>query len=341
MLASSVLLSVLLAEVGLRAAAVWRDRDWKEFRVALEEAPEPEPGREAALGSLIRRVENPRLVYRLRPSLDTLFKNVSVRTNSQGHPDKAYPNRGAEGVVRILGIGDSVMFGWGVPTEANYLSLLEQRLAVDRPERRWEVLNTGVPGYNTVMEVELLMSAAEEFPPDLVLLGFNANDLVLPVFLHRRPRHWRLERFYLLEALRPGSVAPRLPRVAPSEVAPPYAPLVGDAAFQAAVERLHRWSEAYRTPVIALTLSDLEPMVAAAFKRAGFPVVDLWRQCRAHAEPSELRQQGDGHPSLLAHRLMAATLYDQLEALGVLDRPEESGGAGSSAEHRRAGGSQR
>ena len=121
------------------------------------------------------------------------FGGAPVRTNLDGHPDKQYPAVPSANTVRILGIGDSVMFGWGVAPERNYLSILERRLEADFPQHNWEVLNAAVPGYNTVMEVELLTQVAPDFQPDLVLLGFIPNDLVLPAFLHRRPSHGQLD----------------------------------------------------------------------------------------------------------------------------------------------------
>lgn len=37
-----------------------------------------------------------------------------MRTNAQGHPDKDYAVLNTDATVRILGIGDSVIFAWAV-----------------------------------------------------------------------------------------------------------------------------------------------------------------------------------------------------------------------------------
>ena len=47
------------------------------------------------------------------------------------------------------------------------VALLRER----HPERRWDWVNTGVPGYNTAMQVATLRERALVFEPDLVLLS--------------------------------------------------------------------------------------------------------------------------------------------------------------------------
>jgi len=41
----------------------------------------------------------------------------------------------------------------------------------------WEVWNLGVPGYNTRQELDLLRRVGPSHAPDLVIVGFYANDL--------------------------------------------------------------------------------------------------------------------------------------------------------------------
>ena len=45
------------------------------------------------------------------------------------------------------------MFGQGIEADDTYLVRLGERLERNVPERGWEIVNTAVPGYNTVMEV--------------------------------------------------------------------------------------------------------------------------------------------------------------------------------------------
>jgi hypothetical protein len=50
--------------------------------------------------------------------------------------------------------------------------VLEERLAKEVPNERWEVLNMAVPGYNTAMEVETLKARGLAYEPDVVVVGY-------------------------------------------------------------------------------------------------------------------------------------------------------------------------
>jgi len=62
----------------------------------------------------------------------------------------------AAGTFRVVGIGDSAMFGSGVSDGENHLAILERIVGRRFPGLKVETINTAVPGYNTIMEVETL-----------------------------------------------------------------------------------------------------------------------------------------------------------------------------------------
>ena len=76
------------------------------------------------------------MVYELKPGLDGRFQDQPLKTNSHGMRDREYPREKPDGVVRIAGLGDSVMFGWGVGQGEAYLDVLE-RLDRGTGEREW------------------------------------------------------------------------------------------------------------------------------------------------------------------------------------------------------------
>lgn len=85
--------------------------------------------------------------------------------------------RGPDAPLRVLALGDSSTFGWGVPAQAAYPAraerLLEQRR---RSSRAAEVYNLGVPGYSSFQGVSLLRHVALDLDPDALLFSFGSND---------------------------------------------------------------------------------------------------------------------------------------------------------------------
>lgn len=96
-------------------------------------------------------------------------------TNSAGLRDYEYPLEKPPGTFRILGLGDSVTYGYRVELDDSFLKVLERRLNA-AGEGRYEVLNLGVPGYNTVQERRMLEETGLAYAPDLILLTYVLND---------------------------------------------------------------------------------------------------------------------------------------------------------------------
>ena len=81
------------------------------------------------------------------------------------------------GSLRVLAVGDSTTFGWGVNDRDTYCALL-QRMLIDRdPSRPVSVVNAGVSAYDLRQTAGLLRRLAPELTPDVVLVGFFWNDL--------------------------------------------------------------------------------------------------------------------------------------------------------------------
>ena len=116
-------------------------------------------------------------LLRLRPATETRFQGFSVRINALGFrgPETTMPK--PPGVYRIVALGDSVTFGWGVDDEHTFLRRLEADLNAGVPGRRFEVINTGLPGYDSVQELATLERRALALSPDLVLLTYVVNDI--------------------------------------------------------------------------------------------------------------------------------------------------------------------
>ncbi len=126
---------------------------------------------------LYQPVDNEALNYILKPDRQYEFEHIRVVISSQGLRDDPVSLEKPRGVYRILGLGDSVTFGWQVRSEDTYLKQLERILDVSEPLRRYEVINAGVPGYNLGNELAYLKERGGSYQPDLVIAGFCAlND---------------------------------------------------------------------------------------------------------------------------------------------------------------------
>ena len=131
-----------------------------------------------------------RLVQQVQPSF--IFPEVSYGRfrpppgteifgyplNSQGFQDVERQYDKNEGDYRILGIGDSFVFGI-VPRPANFLTLLERDLLDDGESV--EIVNMGIPRTGVTDYRSLLLNEGLKYDPDLVLVFFYmGNDFLLP-----------------------------------------------------------------------------------------------------------------------------------------------------------------
>ena len=104
---------------------------------------------------------------------------TSVNINSEGFRNFEHTKQKAEDTYRIVGLGDSFTFGFGVPFENNYLRILEKKLNRSSFNiQRYEIIKTGIPGYCLLQEFILLKEQGINYKPDLVLIGFDVNDHV-------------------------------------------------------------------------------------------------------------------------------------------------------------------
>jgi hypothetical protein len=155
----SVLLTLGVTECILRLAGV---------------APLPE----TAAGGF--RPEHP-LLRLLRPNECKPFGTregayfVSVCTNKVGLRDR---DHGADETPRVLGLGDSFTFGWGVESGDAFLSHLERAMRMGLPSRHPGVWNAGLSYTSQVHQDVLLRYLYADVHPDVVVLAFaEDNDI--------------------------------------------------------------------------------------------------------------------------------------------------------------------
>lgn len=144
----------------------------------------------------------------------TLLPNVSTRvvaevfqytltTNSRGWRDVETPLAKPAGRRRVVVLGDSVAWGWGVDDGGSFPDLVERRVG------DLELVNLAVPGYGSDQEFLTLEREGWLYEPDAVLLCVILNDVVGNASALGKPRlvrgedgAWRMEN----QPVAPGSM---------------------------------------------------------------------------------------------------------------------------------------
>jgi GDSL-like Lipase/Acylhydrolase family len=115
----------------------------------------------------------------MKPGSHYEWQGISVDINSHGLRGPETPYAKPPGTFRILNLGDSVAMGWGTREEDTYGQQLEQLLnGQGGDNRRYEVINAGVPGWNVENELAYLQAEGLKYEPDLILLDLTlVNDI--------------------------------------------------------------------------------------------------------------------------------------------------------------------
>lgn len=333
---ASIVLTLGILEGIFRVLAFQADEESLQARTTTA----PTPGSSVRMGQIIQPSVHRRIVFELIPGLDVVFLGAPLVTDGRGFRAGAPRDPGDGPPVRIAGLGDSVMFGWGVSGSEGFLSRLAVELSRRHPSATWTALNTAVPGYNTAMEVETLRVKALDPSPHLVVLSFVGNDLRLPNFVLERRAYLSFRRSFLVDFVRTrlegeqGDLSPRLAylprqqRPADADRVPArYRDLVGPQAFHAALDELASLSRLHRFVVVVVAHPEAPPFVHEAARERGFAVVETGERVRELArergldgawEPPLSLTPADPHPSALGHELIALALLEELERTGLV-----------------------
>lgn len=122
-------------------------------------------------------VPDPELGWRPRPGAVAEWGHVRVEINAKGlrGPEVAWEK--PEGVLRVLYLGDSVTFGYGLErVEDTYPYLVGAELE-SRLGRPVETVNSGVGGWSPWQQYAYLRREGLRYQPDLVVVGFVLNDV--------------------------------------------------------------------------------------------------------------------------------------------------------------------
>ncbi|WP_428563576.1 MAG: GDSL-type esterase/lipase family protein [Solidesulfovibrio sp. DCME] len=119
----------------------------------------------------------------LEPNLrarDAVNAALSYTLSSDGRgfrDSKAQAAPGRAEPIRILCLGDSYTFGYGVDDPYTYPAQLQAMLATARPDLAFDVMNAGYPRYGIDDEASFFERKGKACRPDLVILQFFLNDI--------------------------------------------------------------------------------------------------------------------------------------------------------------------
>lgn len=123
---------------------------------------------------------DPELFWRLAATQklpDDAWPLRGVISNGQGlREDHDIPLEKPPGTLRLLFVGDSCTFGYGLLHHESFVHRVGAKLRSAFPQVRLECINAGVPGYTLFQGLRFLETRGFRYQPDLVVLNFGWND---------------------------------------------------------------------------------------------------------------------------------------------------------------------
>ncbi|GEM_PF-4200319 len=162
-LALGLALSFGLLEISFRLLGIGA---WEDTRFSFEDPDRP-PFKDSGCPGIHAQVPN--------PGSQSLLFGQAVRINAEGFRG-ASPSEQDGTRLRILALGDSWTYGWGVGELQTWPAQLESALQGRGSDAR--VYNLGVPGMDTEQEAIWLKARGPALDPQALVLGFNIDDVL-------------------------------------------------------------------------------------------------------------------------------------------------------------------
>lgn len=271
---------------------------------------------------------DPELGHVHGPERQARLMGADVRTNANGLRDRDFPFQRVPGTRRILMLGDSLTFGWGVELDDTFSKRIERQFAADGVAA--EVINTGVGNWNTIQEVRFFETEGVKYNPDVVVLNFFVNDAE-PVPQSRDPS-WLMRNCYACVFLLGRFDSLRRLFLDGKSWDDYYLSLYdkGDGEgwrnAEQAIARLARLCQERGMKLVVASLPELHDvenypfgvvtdLVRGAAERNGATFVDLLPDIQKERSSALWVTAPDPHPNSLAHQRLAEGLYRVLKTV--------------------------
>jgi len=105
----------------------------------------------------------------------------TININNEGFRGPEIQKEKPDDTYRIFMVGGSTTFGYGTSSDQDTLpALLQEKFNQVNLEKRVEVINAGINGYNSVDELNLVKNKLVHYDPDLVIIFDGSNDMFRP-----------------------------------------------------------------------------------------------------------------------------------------------------------------
>jgi len=268
---------------------------------------------------LKKESENPLLGHEHIPSKEATLQSVNIRINPHGLRGDEIK----EGINRILFLGSSITFGWGVAEDETLTERLEAMFNSDG--KNTQVLNAGIGNYNTVRYVERFLSRLTHLDPNVIVIQYFINDAESLEFSRG---NWFLRNSQLAVTL--WKAWNHIFKSTGEETLLKYYNLVYDRdaeSFQNMLFALKRLANYAKNKKIRLVFamtpdfhnfknypfSHIHNSMAEISRDLGFVHVDLLPAFLNQDAKKIWNKPSDPHPNSFGHKLMANMLYPFLK----------------------------
>lgn len=118
-----------------------------------------------------------KLLNYFRPNSEVLVSGNKYTLNNEGFRDNAFTEKKAENATRIAILGDSFTFGDGLEDTADTYAKQLEKLLNREKEKKYEVMNFGMPGANSMDLLWIFQNKIMKYEPEIVIYGFFINDI--------------------------------------------------------------------------------------------------------------------------------------------------------------------
>lgn len=150
-------------------------------------------------------LKDPYLFWKLKPNVICkdaraikIFGPQGLAISSFGIRDYEYSIPKKENTFRIVCLGGSLTWGFGVSLEDTYSKKLEYILNKQslKLSKRFEVINAGIPGYTSFQGLRFLERVIIKLQPDIVIIDYGVNDKI-PAGFRRTDSEYRDKNIYI------------------------------------------------------------------------------------------------------------------------------------------------